>query len=492
MKRELADIALKTAKSLGATYTDIRICTYREQSIAARDLMLSSGMIGGFGQGRNVDSVSSGFGIRVMVNGAWGFASSPHITPEEIKRAAALAVDVGKASALAREKPVKLVPVPAYQDHWQTPIQKDPFKIPREKKVELLLEINRRLLKHKDIVRATSFMSFAHESKYFASSEGSYIEQDIYRADTDYTVVAFRNGKVKTRTFSVPPLNMGYEYIEKAPLLENIDRTAEEAIEHALAPPCPEGRKDLILTPSHTCLLIHESLAHPTELDRAVGYEANYAGTSFVTTDKLGKLQWGSKLMNVVADNTNPILRMSSGYDDDGTKKQRYHLIKEGVFVDYQTSRETAPYIGAKSSRGCVYASSWANFPILRNTNVGIEPGPAGSPTPDEIIADTKDGILIDGLGSFSIDHQRYNLQFGGNAFWEIKNGQKTRMLSDVTYQAINTELWNSLDAVGCKESWEPQGIPACAKGQPIVNGDQSHPAPWIRFHNIKVGVAKL
>ena len=492
MKRELADVALKTAKSLGATYADIRICTYREQSMAARDLMLASGMLGGFGQGRNIDSASLGFGIRVLVNGAWGFASSPHITPEEIKRIATLAMEVGKASAMAREKPVNLVPVPPYQDHWQTPIQKDPFKIPRERKVELLLEINRRLLKHKHIVRATSFMNFVHESKYFASSEGSYIEQDIYRTDTDYTAVAHRNGVVKTRTFSVAPLNMGYEYIEKAALLENIDRTAEEAVEHTLAPPCPPGLKDLILTPSHTCLLVHESLAHPTELDRVIGYEANYAGTSFVTTDKLGKLQWGSKLFNVVVDNTNPILRMSSGYDDDGVKKQRYYLIKEGMFIDYQTSRETAPYIGAKSSRGCVYASSWANFPILRNTNVGIEPGPPGSPTPEEIIADTKDGILIDGLGSFSIDHQRYNLQFGGDAFWEIKNGKKTRMLKEVTYQAINTELWNSLDAVGCRDSWEPQGIPACAKGQPIVNGDQSHPAPWLRLRQIKVGVARL
>jgi TldD protein len=194
----------------------------------------------------------------------------------------------------------------------------------------------------------------------------------------------------------------------------------------------------------------------------------------------------------VVVDNVNPILRMSSGYDDDGVKKQRYYMTKEGVLVDYQTTRETAPFIGAKESRGCQYASSWANTPILRNTNVGLEPGPPGSPTPEEMIADTKDGILIDGSGSFSIDHMRYNFQFGGDAFWEIKNGKKTRMLKDVTYQAINQEFWNSLDAVAPKEYWEPQGVSGCAKGQPIVNGDQSHPSSWIRVRNINVGVARM
>jgi TldD protein len=489
-KRELADIAMEAARKAGASYADIRICTYSNQNIAARDRIIVSG--GGRYGGVNLDSESSGFGIRSLVNGAWGFASSPRITKDEIMRVAKLSAEVGKASALARKEPLTLVPVEAYVDHWQTPIQKNPFKIPRNKKVDLLLTISDRLLKKENIIRVTSFMNFTHESKYFASTIGSYIEQDIFRSEVAYTAVAYKDGEVKTRTYYPAPLNTGFEYIENCGLLENIDRVAEEAIEHTMAAPCPSGKKDLILAPSHNCLLLHESVAHPTELDRVVLYEINYAGSSYLTLDKLGKFQWGSKLFNVVVDNVNPILRMSSGYDDDGVKKQRYYIAKEGVLVDYLTTRETAPFIGAKESRGCMYASSWANMPILRNANVGLEPGPPGSPTPEEMIADTRDGILIDGCGSFSIDHMRYNFQFGGDAFWEIKNGKKTRMLKDVTYQAINQEFWNSLDAVATREYWEPQGVSGCAKGQPIVNGDQSHPSSWIRVRNVNVGVARM
>jgi TldD protein len=244
------------------------------------------------------------------------------------------------------------------------------------------------------------------------------------------------------------------------------------------------------MTPAHAMLTIHEIVAHPTELDRVVGYEANYAGTSFVTKDDIGKRIMGSKLFNVTCDRTMEGGMCTVGYDDDGVKSQQWPIIKEGRLVDLQTNRETAHYIGQNFSRGCTFATSWRNYPFLRMPNVHVEPGPPGSPTPDEIIADTKDGLLIDGRGSYSIDQQRFNGQFGGDAFWEIKNGKKTRMLSDVTYNAITTDFWQNLDATSGRESWEMFGTTGDAKGQPVQINHPSHGSPWVRIRRIMVGAA--
>jgi TldD protein len=303
-------------------------------------------------------------------------------------------------------------------------------------------------------------------------------------------VTARKGNTVKQRTFTVPPRTGGYEIALEGKMLESVERIAAEAAEHAAAPPVGVGMKDLIMTPSHAMLTIHEIVAHATELDRIVGYEANYAGTSFVKLSDLGKLQYGSKLFNVTADRTIPGGMCTVGYDDDGVKAQEWPLIRDGKLVGLQTNRETAHYIGETQSRGCTFATSWRNYPFLRMPNVHVDAGPAGSPTPDEIIADTKDGVLIDGRGSYSIDQQRYNGQFGGDAFWEVKNGKKVRMVSDVTYNAITTDFWSNLDAVSGRESWEMFGTTGDAKGQPVQINHPSHGSPWLRIRKIMVGAA--
>jgi TldD protein len=248
--------------------------------------------------------------------------------------------------------------------------------------------------------------------------------------------------------------------------------------------------KDLILTPSHAMLTIHEIVAHATELDRIMGYEANYAGTSFVKLSDLGKLKYGSKIFNVTADRTIPGGLGTIGYDDDGVKTTQFPIVRDGILVGLQTNRETAHYVNEKASRGCTSASSWRDYPFLRMPNVHVDAGGAGSPTPEEIIADTKDGVLIDGRGSYSIDQQRYNGQFGGNCLWEIRNGKKTRMVSDVTYNAITTDFWANLDAITGQESWRMFGTGGDAKGQPTQTNSISHGSPWLRIKKIMVGAA--
>ena len=282
----------------------------------------------------------------------------------------------------------------------------------------------------------------------------------------------------------------GWEIAEAAGLVENAERIAAEAVEYCTAKPVDMGLKDLVLTPSHAMLTIHEIVAHATELDRILGYEANYAGTSFVKISDLGKLKYGSKLFNVTADRTIPKGVATVGYDDDGVKTQEWPLVREGILVGLQTNRESAHFIGEKSSRGCTSANSWRDYPFLRMPNVHVDAGPAGSPTPEELIADTKDGVMIDGRGSYSIDQQRYNGQFGGNAFWEIKNGKRTRMVTNVTYNAITTDFWGNLDALSGKESWQMFGTGGDAKGQPTQTNSISHGSPWLRIRRIMVGAA--
>jgi TldD protein len=332
-------------------------------------------------------------------------------------------------------------------------------------KINFLMKINEAALKVPNIIRVQSNMAFDYEWKYLATSEGSYLEQEIWRTAPGFTVTALKDGKSKQRTFSVAPKTAGYEVVLEAKMLENVERI------------CAEGRRTLhgasrgrrAQGPGNDAGPCDaddpRDRRTPTELDRVVGYEANYAGTSFVTKDDIGKRMMGSKLFNVTCDRTLPGGMCTVGYDDDGVKSQSWPIIKEGRLIDLQTNRETAHYIGQDFSRGCTFATSWRNYPFLRMPNVHVEPGPPGSPTPDQIIADTKDGILIDGRGSYSIDQQRFNGQFGGDAFWEIKNGKKTRMLSDVTYNAITTDFWQNLDATSGKEHWEMFGTTGDAKG---------------------------
>jgi TldD protein len=433
---------------------------------------------------------AAGFGVRVIHSGTWGFASSPIVTEDEIRRITRIAAEVARASAIAKKTDVKLAAVQAYQAFWATTVQKDPDTVPRETKQDFVQKVVDAVVRNKDVQNVNVSVQVSYEWKYFASSEGSYIEQESYFTSPSFSVTARKDDVVRTRIFSAVPKGGGWEVAEDAKMLENADRIAAEAVEFTMAKPVDMGVKDLVLTPSHAMLTIHEIVAHATELDRIMGYEANYAGTSFVKISDIGKLKYGSKLFNVTADKTIPGGLGTTGYDDDGVKTTKFPLVRDGILVGLMTNRETAHYINEKESRGCTYASSWRDYPFLRMANVHVEPGGPGSPTPDEIIADTKDGVLIDGRGSYSIDQQRYNGQFGGNAFWEIKNGKKTRMVTNVTYNAITTDFWGNLDAISGKESWQMHGTGGDAKGQPTQTNSISHGSPYLRIKKMMVGAA--
>ncbi len=516
----LADVALAQARQLGCTYADIRFTRSTNRGVNANggnrdDAELGAfggfggggrggggrgggrggrGGFGGFGGGDAGAGAganqAAGFGVRVIHSGVWGFASSPIVTEDEIRRITRMAAEIAKASAVAKKIDVRLAPVPAYQDHWVAPMQKDPATVSQEAKQGLVQQVVDIALETKDVLSASASVQLEAEWKYFASSEGSYIEQEIFTTTPGFSVTARRDGETRTRTYVGEPGTGGWEIAEAAQMVENAGRIAAEAVEFCTAKPIAMGIKDLILTPAHAMLTIHEIVAHATELDRIMGYEANYAGTSFVKVSDLGKLKYGSKLFNVTADRTIPRGVATIGYDDDGVKTQEWPLVRDGILVGLQTNRESAHYIGEKASRGCTSANSWRDYPFLRMPNVHVDAGPAGSPTPEQIIADTKDGVLIDGRGSYSIDQQRYNGQFGGNAFWEIKNGKKTRMVSNVTYNAITTDFWANLDAVSGRESWRLFGTGGDAKGQPTQTNSISHGSPWLRIRRIMVGAA--
>ncbi len=492
--REWGELAIKAAKALGCTYADIRFTRNRAQSFNVRNGRLSSQgfqSYGGFaGGGSGEVSETYGFGVRVIHSGVWGFASSPIVTPDEIKKIVQTATDIAKGSAIIKKSDVQLAPVPAYTEVWEAPCEIDPFTIPLDEKVAMLAEVTSAMQKNSGVAFANAQAGFKREWKFLATSEGSFIEQNIYYTTAACSASARYQGQMKTRTYSADSTSRGYEHVTQANLLSHAERVAAEAVEHAMAKPVGAGLKDLILLPTHLQLTIHEIVAHPTELDRIVGFEANYAGTSFVTVKDLGKLKYGSKHFNITADRTYPGAMATVGFDDDGVKAQKWPIIREGILVGLTTNRETAHYIGEKESRGCTFANHWRNFPFLRMSNIQMEPGPKGAPTVDQMIADVKDGVLVDGTGSFSIDQQRYNGQFGGNAFWEIKNGKKTRMVTDFTYNAITTDFWGNLDAVGPPEAWEHHGMDGDAKGQPVQSNWPSHGSSPCLIRKVMVGTA--
>jgi TldD protein len=412
------------------------------------------------------------------------------VTEDEIRRIARMATDVAKASAIARKVDVKLAPVQAYQEYWSTPVRRDHASVPTEDKQAFVQRVVDTAVKVKGVSSVTASVQITNEWKYFASSEGSYIEQETWETTPTFNVSAKVGDVTKTRAFVGVPKTGGWEVAEESEMLESAERIANEAIEMTTAKPLGMGLKDLVLTPSHAMLTIHEIVAHATELDRVLGYEANYAGTSFVKLSDVGKLKYGSKLMNITADRTMPGALATIGFDDDGVKTTEFPIVRDGILVGLQTNRETAPLVGDKASKGCTSASSWRDYPFLRMPNVHLEPGGKGSPTADDIIRDTKDGVLIDGRGSYSIDQQRYNGQFGGNCFWEIKNGKVTRMATDVTYNAITTDFWANLDLLGDRSSWRMFGTGGDAKGQPTQTNSITHGSPYIRIKKIMVGAA--
>lgn len=476
--RDLADAGLAAAKSAGASYADIRINRYRNQFIFTRDRRVQN----------IVNTEDYGFGVRVIVDGTWGFSSSSVVTKEEVARVAAQAASIARANRAINAEAVELAPVDVYNTVWTTPVAKNPFEMPLQPKLDLLLQLNDEALKVPGASFVSAFMQFVNEHKYFASSEGSHIEQSLIRSYPGFSITAIdkATGKFYSRDALTAPMGMGYEYIESYPLLEEVKVAAEEAVAMHKAKPAPAGQKTLILHPSHLWLTIHESVGHSTELDRALGYEANFAGTSFLTTDKLGTFEFGSKLVNILADKTQAQAMATCGYDDDGVRTTEWPLIKDGTFVDYQTTREQAHLIGQKASHGCSYADNWSSIPFQRMPNVSLQPGDKDL-TEQDLIGATDDGVYVKGDASYSIDHQRYNFQFSGQTCWEVKNGKITTQLRDLAYQSNTPEFWKSCDMLGGKSTYLLGGAFSDGKGQPAQSNSVSHGCPVTRFARVNI-----
>ena len=477
--RHLAQLALDTAAQRGASYADVRLIRKRSQSLGTEDERVAY----------LSDSESFGFGVRVIVDGAWGFAASSVVEKQEIERVAAEAVEIARVSASVKGEPVSLVPEPVREERFESGREIDPFDVEVSDKVGLLLEINERLLKPELVKKARSQMRFSRVERLLATNEGSVLESDIITSMVAYNATAVDEHDARGRSHEPPPMTRGYEIVDAEDLLANTERVADEAIGHLKADECPVGVRDLVLDPRHLSLTMHESCGHPTELDRALGMEESLAGRSFLTPDKRGSFRYGSDRVNFVADNTLPGGLATFGFDDDGVAGQRWHIVENGIFAGYGTSREVAGKIGLDRSTGCCRADSFGSIPIVRQPNLSLMPGPEPL-TPEELIGDTRDGIYIDGRGSFSIDQMRLNFQFGGDAFWEIKNGKLGRRLKNVTYQAITPEFWGSCDAICDERFWVPNGVQNCGKGDPGQVAEMTHGAATARFRQVQVGGA--
>lgn len=475
-KNRLADAALSTAKKLGATYADIRISRYRQESVSTREQQV-----------QNVSRTQNyGFGVRVLVKGTWGFASSRDVSAEEVRRVTAQAVEIAKANSAYQRKPVRLVPVKAVKTTWRSKFERDPFEVPVEEKIALLLKINETAMKAKGVSFVNSSMVWVNEQKFLATSDGSRIEQYLIRGSPDFTVTAVGGGDFATRDALGGPQGMGYEYMTNYPWLTEAAQAGEEVVAKLKAKSIEPGKYDLVLHPSHLFLTIHESVGHSTELDRALWWEANYAGTSFLTPDKTGKLQFGSKIVNFFADRTQPAGLATVAYDDEGVPGQKWHLVKDGLFVDWQTTRDLAPLVGRKQSYGCLHAQTWGDVPFPRMPNVSLEPAKEDVSLND-LIGGVDKGVMIYGRGSYSIDQQRYNFQFGGQTFWEIKGGKIVGMLRDVAYQSRTTDFWGACDGLGGPSTYQLGGSFFDGKGEPGQVSSVSHGCPVARFRGINV-----
>jgi len=495
-KKELADVALNTAKSKGATYADIRIGRYLNQFVVTRENKVL-----------NVANTESfGVGIRVIVNGCWGFAAGNVVTKDGVAKTAERAVAVAKANVIVGGAPVQLAPQKGYGEvSWKTPIEKNAFEVPIKEKVDLLLNANSIAMQGgANFVNSNLFM--VNEQKYFASTDGSYIDQDIHRIYPAFNVTRIDSsqGSFETRRSLSSPVGMGYEYLtpldrekvggvttrykQRYDMLEDIKAAAQQAAEKIKAKSVDPGKYDMVLDPSHLWLTIHESVGHPTELDRVLGYEANFAGTSFLTLDKWksGNFNFGSKQVNIVADKTQVGSLGAVGYDDEGVKCKKWDLIKDGILVNYQAIRDQAHIIGLKESQGCCYSQSWQDVQFQRMPNVSLQPGKTPLSV-DDMIKNVEKGIYIIGDGSFSIDQQRYNFQFGGQLFYEIKDGKIAGMLNDVAYQANTREFWNSCAQVCDERDYRLGGAFNDGKGQPSQSSAVSHGSSTTLFKGVNV-----
>jgi len=478
--KDYCQLAIHICKKLGAEFADIRIIRINQEDLGVRLGALS-----------NIEnSESLGIGIRTIKNGAWGFAACSGVSNEIVENTAKKALEISKASSKKIKQKIKLASEPPHIDRWCSPYIIDPFKVSTEKKLNFLFELDKILRDDKKIVNSLATMSFLKEFQWYANSEGSYIVQEILRSGAGIEAHATNGHEVQKRSFPCSfggqYIQGGYEVINSLGLLENAEKTRKEAVDLLDAKPCPSGEKELIILGSQLALQIHESIGHATELDRVLGLEANYAGRSFVTLEKKGNFKYGSDLMNIVADATFPTGLGTYGYDDDGVRAQRFFVIESGIFKNYLGNREFAHTVNDSRSNGCNRAHGWKNIPIVRMPNLSLLPGDAKL---EELIADTKDGIMVDGVKCWSIDQYRYNFQFGMEIGWEIKNGKITGMLKDTNYQGITPDFWGSLNAVCNEDYWTMWGVPNCGKGQPGQRAEMSHGAAPSRFGKVTVGV---
>lgn len=496
LKKRMSDVALNAARSRGASYTDVRIGRYLNQFVVTREDKVQN----------IVNTESFGMGIRVIANGSWGFAATDKMDNDSISKAAELAVAIAKENSRLLTEPVQLAPQKGYGEvSWKAPIEKNAFEVPMKEKVDLLLSVNDAALKG-GANYANSILFLVNEQKYFASTDGSYIDQDIHRIWPTFflTKIDAKTGKFETRNALSAPRGMGYEYLEAGPehkikgittlykgrydMLEDAKSAAEQVGQKITAKSVEAGKYDLVLDPSHLALTIHESAGHPTELDRVLGYEANFAGTSFLTLDKWQSknFKYGSELVNIQGDKTQPGSLGAVGYDDEGVGTKKWDIIKDGVLVNYQAIRDQAHIIGLNESQGCCYADNWGSVQFQRMPNVSLLPGKQKKSI-DDLIKNVEKGIYIIGEGSFSIDQQRYNFQFGGQLFYEIKDGKIGGMLKDVAYQANTQEFWNSCTDLCDESDYRLGGSFFDGKGQPMQVSAVSHGCPTTRFNGVNV-----
>ena len=473
--------ALDTAKTRGATYADARYVDSEVQTVMVRD--------------SHVEAVTShrsrGVGVRVIANGGWGFASCSGLTASEMDLLAATAVRIAKASSSVLREPVNIGDPVSIQATYVTPFQRDPFAVPVSDKVGLLLQASEEMKAVPGIAVAEASTEITRTTKIFASTEGSLIEQTIYETGCGIEATAVGGGEVQNRSY---PNSVGrhmgtegWEFVERYDLASNARRAAEEAAALLKAKPCPSGATTVILDGSQTALQVHESCGHPIELDRVFGTEAAFAGTSFLTPDKLGTFRYGSEHVNMTIDATIPGGLGTFGFDDEGVPAQRAEVVKDGIFAGYLTSRETAARLGQRSN-GTARASGWDRLPLIRMTNVNLQPGPWSLA---DLIADTDDGIYMQTNRSWSIDDKRLNFQFGTEVAWEIKGGKLGDMLKNATYAGTTPQFWGSCDAVCGGPEWVVWGTPNCGKGQPEQVGHVGHGAAPARFRHVTVGLMK-
>ncbi len=479
---ELIDRALDAADRAGASYADVRVVERQNEGLTVKNGVLEAANT----------NVSAGFGVRVLIDGAWGFSSSAVLDPSEADRIAAEAAEIARASKLAQREPVVLDDTPPAVDTYRTPYEEDPFDVSLDDKLRILMEADAAMARVSGVAIREGNMSAGRERKTFASTAGARIDQEIVEAGGGLEATAVNESEMQQRSypnsFGGQMVTGGFESVRALDLAEHAQETAELAVALLDAPQCPSGEMDLILDSTQVALQIHESCGHPTELDRVLGTEASFAGTSFLTTDKLGKLRYGSEHVNIDADATATGGLGTFGYDDEGVPAQNVPLIERGMLAGYLTGRESAPIIGRRSM-GSSRAWSWKHIPLIRMTNINLRPGDAGSL--EDLLADTREGIFMSVNKSWSIDDRRLNFQFGDQAGWLIKNGKRTKLVRNPTYPGITPQFWGSLDAICGPAEWTLWGLPNCGKGEPVQTGHVGHGAAPARFRGVTVGVGR-